>query len=283
MHDPNREVMIKRCPLCQTAQGPTILSQYSTCEWHVAKCSACRFVFLMNPPDYSQLSSGNLSWETSFERQSVSRRRQKGIFARLVSTGLRKIKMRRGRVATSVVLATRYFRPGRLLDLGCGDGAVLCHVVKELTQTHCTSHIPIGVELSHVLAETARTAFVPLGGEVFEADALSALRAMRSGSYAGALLDSFLEHEHRPLEVLAELHRVLEPGACAVVKVPNYNSLNRVISGDKWCGFRLPDHVNYFTRSSMRQMADVVGFSIAKMTLPMYAPTSDSMYAVLRC
>jgi hypothetical protein len=30
--------------------------------------------------------------------------------------------------------------------------------------------------------------------------------------------------------------------------------------GTKWCGWRFPDHVNYFTAASLRALAESVGF-----------------------
>ena len=65
--------------------------------------------------------------------------------------------------------------------------------------------------------------------------------------FTGILLRSFLEHETQPQALLAECARVLAPGGTVYVRVPNYGSLNRRLLGGKWCGFRHPDHVNYFT------------------------------------
>ena len=66
-----------------------------------------------------------------------------------------------------------------------------------------------------------------------------------------------------------------------VIKVPNYASINRSVRGPKWAGFRWPDHVNYFTPSTLRKMADKAGFGIRRMGLADRFPLSDSMYAVL--
>ena len=67
-----------------------------------------------------------------------------------------------------------------------------------------------------------------------------------------AVMRSYLEHELEPLGVLTEVYRVLKPDGIAVVKVPNFGSVNRHVKGRKWCGFRYPDHLNYFTRSTLR-------------------------------
>ena len=54
------------------------------------------------------------------------------------------------------------------------------------------------------------------------------------------------------------------------VRVPNYGSFNRRVVGKKWCGFRHPDHVNYFEIESLSNIAVKNGFSIEilnKLTL----------------
>ncbi|MGH8120198.1 MAG: methyltransferase domain-containing protein, partial [Gammaproteobacteria bacterium] len=91
---------------------------------------------------------------------------------------------------------------------------------------------------------------------------------------------SYLEHESNPAEVLKELHRTLQAGGVALVKVPNYSTLNRLVMGKNWCGFRFPDHLNYFTPETLRAMANNTGYKIY-YGLTYKLPTNDNMYAVL--
>jgi hypothetical protein len=79
---------------------------------------------------------------------------------------------------------------------------------------------------------------------------------------------------------LRELWRTLAPGGVAIVKVPNYGSLNRRVTGRKWCGFRYPDHLNYFTPQTLRGLAEGCGYRV-RFGLTDRLPTSDNMYAVL--
>ena len=65
------------------------------------------------------------------------------------------------------------------------------------------------------------------------------------------------------------------------VKVPNYACFNRTVRGDRWCGFRWPDHVNYFTPRTLREMVESAGLRIARMNFFDRHPFSDNMYAVL--
>jgi hypothetical protein len=65
-----------------------------------------------------------------------------------------------------------------------------------------------------------------------------------------------------------------------VIKVPNYGSLNRIVMGRRWCGFRYPDHLNYFTPATLRRMAAKAGLD-AHFGATGKLPTSDNMWAVL--
>jgi hypothetical protein len=95
------------------------------------------------------------------------------------------------------------------------------------------------------------------------------------------LLASFLEHEIQPLPVLRRCRELLVDDGHAVVKVPNYACWNRRLRGARWCGFRWPDHVNYFTPGSLREMAARAGLQVARMAFRDRHPLSDSLYAVL--
>ena len=56
------------------------------------------------------------------------------------------------------------------------------------------------------------------------------------------------------------------------VRVPNYGSLNRKMLGAKWCGFRYPDHVNYFTTKSLGAMAGDCGLKLKLLNPPPPSP-----------
>ena len=51
--------------------------------------------------------------------------------------------------------------------------------------------------------------------------------------------------------------------------------------GRTWCGFRLPDHVNYFRPRDMARLADRHGLS-ASFPFLLSLPTDDNFVAVLR-
>jgi len=64
------------------------------------------------------------------------------------------------------------------------------------------------------------------------------------------------------------------------VRVPNFASLNRRVIGKKWCGFRYPDHVNYFTPVSLRALVAKAGFTMS-ITNNLTLHVDDNINALL--
>jgi SAM-dependent methyltransferase len=169
-------------------------------------------------------------------------------------------------------LVARHAAPGNVVDLGCGTGTQLSGLAD--------AYVPFGIEISREAAAAADRLFAERGGGVVNAPSLDGLKTFAAGFFSAATLRSYLEHELHPQAVLRELHRALAPGGVALVKVPNYASLNRRLTGRKWCGFRYPDHLNYFTPASLSRMAGECGYR-ARFGPTDRLPTSDNMYAVL--
>jgi predicted SAM-dependent methyltransferase len=121
-----------------------------------------------------------------------------------------------------------------------------------------------------------------LGGQVFQASAIDGTSEFDSGSIDIVAMTSFLEHECRPLELLRRLHAIMNQNGTIVLKVPNFDCWNRKLRRDKWCGFRYPDHVNYFTPKTLRRLSQESGFEMSHQNVLDRFPLSDNMYAVLR-
>ena len=159
---------------------------------------------------------------------------------------------------------------GRVVDVGCGDGDRLAALPP--------GYSPVGIEISRELARRADQNLAGRGALVVNAPAIEGLAAMDAGSASGIVMRSFLEHELRPRDLLAEVSRVLASGGAAIVKVPNYGSLNRIAMGSRWCGFRFPGHVNYFTPGALRSMVEQAGLGVVRFGPTDRFPLSDNMW-----
>lgn len=259
-----RQAAERCCPACGSGEREA-LPAYSEGEWSVVECRACGFVYLANPPGYAALVD-DYAWEKTSKVEKAWRAEH-----RPVSSTLRKALRWRFRViGGSVNRIMGLLGGGRILDIGCGKG-------RPMFMEGCT---PFGIEISRELHAQADAKMRAKGGYAVHAPAIDGLASFEDRSFDGVIMHSYLEHEEHPGPVLAEVARVLKPGGRAYVRVPNYGSLNRRVRGRHWCGFRYPDHVNYFTEKSLRTMAGSAGFG-ARLVNWLNLPIDDNIKMLL--
>jgi SAM-dependent methyltransferase len=261
-------VVARRCPLCDADDGVP-LAGYGSDIWRLTRCRRCGFVYLDSAPDYAALFAA-MAWEKTTRAEIERRTALRPVSHRL--SRLTRARMRLLPRKRMPDLVARHAAPGNVVDLGCGVGTQLSGLA--------AAYVPFGIEISAEAAAAADRLFRPRGGYALNRPSLVGLETFPDGFFTAATLRSYLEHELMPRAVLRELWRTLAPGGVAVVKVPNYGSLNRRLTGRKWCGFRYPDHLNYFTPASLRAMGETCGYSVS-FGLTDRVPTSDNMYAVL--
>jgi SAM-dependent methyltransferase len=257
------------CPLCGRNNDAAPASAFSHAPWMIRTCSACGFVYIDHAPDYA-LQFETMAWERTTKVEEQRR-------AELRPISYKASKRTRFRMhilpkRTMVDVIARHCQGGKVLDLGCGSGQAMAAFPE--------SFIPYGIEISSALASEAEQLFAARGGHAINAPSIEGLKRFPENFFVAASLRSYLEHEAEPLPVLEGLQRVLVPGGIAVVKVPNFGSLNRIVMGRRWCGFRYPDHLNYFTPASLAAMAAKAGFR-TRFGAAGRLPTSDNMWAVL--
>lgn len=258
------------CPMCGDGNADTPPSRYSMGIWTVKDCRVCGFTYIDTAPEYDALYD-QMAWDKT-AKVEVQWRRSTRPMQEFVDRWTR-WRLHLAPRRSMPELLSRYADPGNVVDLGCGGGAQF----KGLG----SAFVPHGIEISRAAAADADAYFRGYGGYAVNATCLEGLRQFPSGYFSAATLRSYLEHELHPAEVLAELRRTMAPGGIAIVKVPNYGSLNRRVMGRRWCGFRHPDHLNYFTPASLSKMARRCGF---RTWSPGFwrLPTGDNMWALLR-
>lgn len=263
------EIIARDCPLCGDPNERMPPSRYSRGVWTVKTCRRCGFVYIDKAPRYDALFE-TLAWERT-SRLEAERRAAAQPVQNAVSKRLRWRLHLLPRKKTAALLS-RYAAPGNVIDLGCADGGHLKAIESRFT--------PYGIEISSETAAKADSLFRTRGGFAVNAPSLEGLKRFPDSFFSAATLRSYLEHELHPAAVLRELHRTLRPGGVVLIKVPNYGSWNRRVLGRRWCGFRYPDHLNYFTPRTLKAMAARCGFRTRFDWLGRL-PTSDNMHAVL--
>lgn len=274
------------CPLLE-ADRPSRRLNYAPAPWILLECKESGFVFLQNPPEYEHLAE-DFAWESTYAQESDSRQQSEPrryaisqSIKKFRRTTLKRDKVMRLAVQFLTQRAQAHSEPLAVLDVGCADANLLERLLPSLPPTLGERIRPYGIEISNQLAARAQEKLAKLGGDCVHASAIDGLSTFESDKFDLIVLSSFLEHEINPLPLLRLCCKCMKPGGFVLIKVPNYDSLNRHLRGNKWCGFRWPDHVNYFTPTTLTRMAKQSGLSLARMTFADRQPLSDSMYCVL--
>lgn len=273
------------CPILdrETDVTPT---PYQRDEWKIVKCQETGFVFLADPPDYSQLET-EFAWEKTSEQERTRRETEQPIASRIsnIAKGIKRTvnpgRKKIARLANQFLAQQQNSEPTTILDIGCGGGCLLVNIAKESTRVGRDIR-PLGIEVSEQLAINSRKLLGPYGGDVIMASAIDGAAAMAPQSVGLVLMSSFLEHECQPLRLLRNLREALTPDGAIILKVPNFDCWNRVVRKERWCGFRYPDHVNYFTPTTLQRLAKEAGLEMLPQPLSNRSPISDNMYATLK-
>lgn len=270
----DRAAAARACPVCDADNSGGSPHRFSRDAWTLRECPACGLVYLENPPAYEALED-EFAWEQTYEAERARRREGRRLYY-LLSDSLKAIKIiaRGGNIYRKEKrIIGRHVLPGRILDIGCGDGCVFRNLPDGMT--------PFGVEVSPHLARLAGEACEPLGGSVVQAPAIEGVQQFEPDSFDGVLMRSFLEHEAQPLPLLRHVREILKTGGRVIIKVPNFDSMNRHVRGAAWCGFRFPDHVNYFTPDTLKRLVERAGYRVRKFGFFDRFPFSDNMWIII--
>lgn len=155
------------------------------------------------------------------------------------------------------MIAPQFTTPGRLLDVGCGEGFVLDHGYAQGWQVRGLDFSDAGL-----LAQNPNCAPYLTTGDVF--DLLEAELAA-GNRYEILWLQNVLEHVIDPVGLMKTLHALVAPGGVLVVTVPNdfsrlqYEALRSGrIEQPFWVA--LPDHLSYFTAPSLTALGAATGW-----------------------
>ena len=274
---------VRACPLLERESESRSLP-YAPFPWSLRRCDKTGFVYLANPPA-QDLFRDTFAWEVTHAAES-RRREQAEPVVHAMSEAMKAFRRRvlkRDKVAAMGRRIACTFGPGpiRMVDIGCAEGTLIERVVTGIPAEVARRVEPIGIEISTHLASVAERVLSRRGGRCIHATGVEGLVRLEPASVHLIVLSCILEHELEPLELLRRCRDRLTADGRVIVKVPNFNCLSRLVRREKWCGFRWPDHVNYFTAKTLASMARAAGFGTVRMGLFDRSPLSDSLYAVL--
>lgn len=145
----------------------------------------------------------------------------------------------------------RYLRArpdGRVLDVGCGDGAYL-KLLRSLGWSTA-----IGVDPDPTAVQRARAAGLDVRLGTLDDVELPAK------SFDAITLNHSIEHVHDPVGLLRQCRRLLAPGGELIVYTPNLDSEGHRRYGRNWFHLDPPRHLVIFTPAALRATLEAAGF-----------------------
>jgi SAM-dependent methyltransferase len=155
------------------------------------------------------------------------------------------------------LLAREAGAPGRLLDVGCGAGALLDVAAESNWQAHGQDIAAAGAAEARSRGHSVRV------GELKDCN-------YETHSFDAATMIEVIEHLVDPRETLTTVRALLRPRGQLLIATGDIGSLGARLLGKRWGYLRPPGHVSYFTRPAMSSVLLQCGFDRVR-----FVPTFD--------
>ena len=238
--------------ICRVCQSSDLRVLFTINKSRFVRCRACTHVFLDSIHDDDAIKK-------LYERYGYEKGKTyfQGINADVLNT-----------IDTYLRACREYCRTGssplRLLDIGCGTGALLSRAKKLGFATE-------GIEICAPLAkDAARNAGCPVHNTLLTHVALP------EDSFDSIIMYDLIEHLQDPVGDMNSIYRLLKKGGVLFILTPNDNGLLRKISRVLYRAslhlfskpmerLYYPDHLSYFTRTSISAFLERCGFEIVQL------------------
>ena len=138
---------------------------------------------------------------------------------------------------------------GRILDVGCGNGAAL------LKLRDAGRWELFGLEIDDGAAKKAREVGLNVQqGELLGSD-------LPSGTFDLIRMGHVIEHVLNPVETLKRAHDLLRPGRVLLGETPNTDSLDYRLFRKYWGALHVPRHLTFFDNRNLRDALHRAGFA----------------------
>jgi SAM-dependent methyltransferase len=146
----------------------------------------------------------------------------------------------------------RYRKTNRILDMGCGIGFFLEEAQRRGWEAHGSEFELRAVEINR--AKGLHCVQAPIAIDTFE-----------PGSFGVITGFEVVEHLRDPLAEAAVIAHALRPAGLFYCTTPNFASLSRRLLRGRWSIVSYPEHLSYFTPSTLCAWLRRFGFAPVKV------------------
>jgi SAM-dependent methyltransferase len=140
-------------------------------------------------------------------------------------------------------------RPGRMLEVGCGNGSLLIEATRAGWQA-------VGIDFDPNAIAAAQK--IP-GVQACVGDLFS--MAFADGMFDAIVMNNVIEHLPLPDRVFHECQRILRPGGRLVMVTPSTRSQGYRTYGEDWRGLEVPRHLHLFSPATLEGFARAAKFT----------------------
>lgn len=228
---------IKKCPVCE---GQSLKAHLSARDpdnlfdapFNLLRCDSCGFIFL----------GGVIKLNGLYPKAYY--RNPKVLLKLLFNFALDIF------ISSRIKLVRKYRKnPGKILDIGCGDGSFLVGIKRYGWDV-------LGADTSPAARDCMADKKLPLLKSGFLDSDIGA-ESMDAVTYWYSF-----EHLANPAEYLDKTYRVLKKGGILIVSVQNIESLQAVFSGSKWFHLDIPRHILHFSPATLKKILSRTHFTI---------------------
>ena len=142
----------------------------------------------------------------------------------------------------------QYRKTNKLIDVGCGIGYFL-EVAKERGwEVYGTEYTDSALDICRKKGITMHEGKWDPSNYV-------------DGSFDIVTSFEVIEHINNPIEEVQNFNKLLRKGGALYVTTPNFNSLSRLINKEKWTVISYPEHLSYYTSSTLKKLLKKYGFT----------------------
>jgi SAM-dependent methyltransferase len=237
----SRPRIVERCPLCSDRRT-TVLHQLTDPSgripgtFELRRCVGCDLVYVNPRPSdeaLTELYDEDFYFSTGWS------------YDQLASWVIELIQARRRH------RVERHVRPGRMLDIGSGDGSFVHHMARHGWTATGIDFSPAALEF----ARRTRSGGVFLQGSLDDYD-------LPAGRLDLVTMWQVLEHIAEPRPLLQRCHRLLKPGGLFVAAVPNIEGWSSRLTGERWWGLDVPRHLVLYSPTTLQRSLDGAGFEV---------------------
>lgn len=183
----------------------------------IFKCKECKFVFYKNIPSAIELNAVYSNYSREEYITDISRAKIKAEFEKILAD----------------------FKIESVLDIACGE----CYFLDTLNE------INPQLELFATEHETAKERILNKGHRFLEGEFFPRTEL----KFDLIIFTEAIEHINDINEFLKHANNLLNPNGLIYITTPNFSSVERFIMGRKWGMVTPPEHLSYFTSSTLNK------------------------------